>query len=511
MNVIVPPVAHGSRLALVVPLLLILAVYLSLSLAIAHTKVPWCDEGWFANPAYNLAMRGNMGTNVLEPSGHYLNAYLSGIQQRTYVVVPLHLVTLAGWFKLFGFSAVSMRAYSILWGAIALAAIFLIVWKLTRNRILALLSIALTSVDFLFLWGAADGRMDMMCSSLGFCSLAAYLLLRTRGITLAIIASQSLAAAACFTHPNGTLAIVALVWLAFSLDREKIGKRHLLFAAAPYLLFALAWLPYILQSPADFRAQFFANAGGRNAARWKMIVQPWMAIWYEISKYFTSYGVYPIWTGQVNRILVLVPFAYFGALSWCGLHQRNQPEPGNRALFQLTIVYLLTMTFLIGFKAQNYLPYVIPLHCIILALWIEHSWRSGRAAKLSATFVTAALLLIQGSALYQKIRLDEYDRQYQLTASDLRTYSAQGKTILASASFGFALGFDAFKDDARLGKYSARLGDIVVLDPSYRQWYKHFETEEPEVSRYVTGLLRREYHTIQRNDLFEILERNPSR
>jgi hypothetical protein len=54
--VIVYPVAHGSRLALVVPLLLILAVYLSLSLAIAHTKVPWCDEGWFTNPAYNLAL-----------------------------------------------------------------------------------------------------------------------------------------------------------------------------------------------------------------------------------------------------------------------------------------------------------------------------------------------------------------------------------------------------------------------------------------------------------------------
>ncbi len=45
---------------------------------IARTKAPWCDEGWFANPAYNLAFKGNLGSNVLEPSGHFLNAYLKG-------------------------------------------------------------------------------------------------------------------------------------------------------------------------------------------------------------------------------------------------------------------------------------------------------------------------------------------------------------------------------------------------------------------------------------------------
>ena len=503
--------ANSSRSALTGSLLVILAVYITLAFAIARTKVPWCDEGWFANPAYNLAMRGNMGTNVLEPSGHYLNAYLSGIEQRTYIVVPLHLVTLAGWFKLFGFSAVSMRAYSILWGAVALGAVFLIVWMLTRNHALALVSIALTCVDFLFLWGAADGRMDMMCSSLGLCAVAAYLLLRARGVTLAVVVSQTLAAAACFTHPNGILAIAALAWLAFSLDRERIGKGHFLLAAVPYLLFALAWLPYILQSPADFRAQFFANAGGRNAARWKMIAQPWMAVWYEISKYFTTYGLYPIWTGRINAFLELVPFLYLGALIWCAWNRSTLLDCGSRALLHLTIVYLLTMTFLIGFKPQNYLPYVIPLHCALLAVWIERGWRSGRVARLSAIAVAAAVLAIQGFAVYQKIRLDEYGRQYRPVAADLQAYSAHGKKVLATASFGFELGFDAFKDDARLGKYSGRMGDIVVLDPSYRQWYKRFEREEPEVLRYVTGLLSREYHTVRRNDLFEILERNSNR
>ena len=74
-----------------------IVVFLTLATALARTKAPWCDEGWFANPAYNLAFHGQMGTNVLEPSGHFLNAYLSGIQERTYLMVPNHMVALAGW------------------------------------------------------------------------------------------------------------------------------------------------------------------------------------------------------------------------------------------------------------------------------------------------------------------------------------------------------------------------------------------------------------------------------
>src|ERR1700734_4329217 len=105
------------------PLLLAIVIYLVLSLWLAHTKAPWCDEGWFANPAYNLAFHGNLGSNVLEPSGFYLNAYFRGVQERTYYVLPSHLLALAGWIRAFGLSVVSARVYSICWGVLTLLAL----------------------------------------------------------------------------------------------------------------------------------------------------------------------------------------------------------------------------------------------------------------------------------------------------------------------------------------------------------------------------------------------------
>ena len=97
-------IATRGKLWLLSPLVAAIAIFVVLATALALTKAPWCDEGWFANPAYNLAFHGQMGTNVLEPSGHFLKTYLNGIQERTYIMVPNHIVALAGWFRIFGFS-----------------------------------------------------------------------------------------------------------------------------------------------------------------------------------------------------------------------------------------------------------------------------------------------------------------------------------------------------------------------------------------------------------------------
>ena len=41
----------------------VLAVFFVLTIATAVTKEPWCDEGWFASPARNLAF----GVPVIAP------------------------------------------------------------------------------------------------------------------------------------------------------------------------------------------------------------------------------------------------------------------------------------------------------------------------------------------------------------------------------------------------------------------------------------------------------------
>ena len=189
---------------------LIVLVYLGLGLTDVFTRAPWCDEAWFGNPAYNLAYKGFMGTTVLEPaSSTWKNVKLTGIDRHTYWVMPLNLLVNAASFRVFGFSIYSMRLISLLWGLIALCAWGVILWKLTGQPMLTLGSLGLIAVDYHFLLQASDGRMDVMTVALGWSSVAAYLLLRERSFPLAVAASQSLAAMAFFSHPNG--AILALI------------------------------------------------------------------------------------------------------------------------------------------------------------------------------------------------------------------------------------------------------------------------------------------------------------
>ena len=69
----------------------VVAIYFALAIGSAMTKSPWSDEAWFANPAVNLITRGRMATPVLETAG----TGFKGLDQHTYWVMPLHLVTQA--------------------------------------------------------------------------------------------------------------------------------------------------------------------------------------------------------------------------------------------------------------------------------------------------------------------------------------------------------------------------------------------------------------------------------
>src|SRR5437867_10210201 len=96
------------------------------------TRAPWQDEAWFGNPAYTLATQGFLGTTVLDPaSSTWKSVKLTGIDRHTYWILPLSLVLNAGVFRAFGFRIDVMRATSLLWGVVALAAWWVILRKLT--------------------------------------------------------------------------------------------------------------------------------------------------------------------------------------------------------------------------------------------------------------------------------------------------------------------------------------------------------------------------------------------
>src|SRR5450432_3358303 len=68
----------------------IVVVYLILAVACARTLMPWCDEAWFAGPAYNLMTHGYMGTPVLDPTSGWFIRDLTHIDRYTYWIMPLY-------------------------------------------------------------------------------------------------------------------------------------------------------------------------------------------------------------------------------------------------------------------------------------------------------------------------------------------------------------------------------------------------------------------------------------
>jgi hypothetical protein len=507
------PVAAGlsarRRWWWVAPLLLAMLVYLVLALWLADTKAPWYDEGQYTNSAYNLAFRGNMGSNVVEPTGFYQNVYYRGVQQWTYFELPNHILAMAAWIRIFGFSAFTARSYSICWGAVTLAVLFFLLQRAFPDRRVATLGTLFTAIDFIFLWSSADTRMDVPANALALGSLSAYLYFREKDLWKAVLASQVLGAGAVFTHPNTLLVLLGGALLAWRHDRNRLRigwPRYLALGAAPYALLALMWGVYILQNPADFKAQFIPALQGHDFERFRIFTRPYAAVGEEIHRHLAAYCASGLWGGAMRGWMGLVLFFYLAAIIWFFWNWRRQEEP-VRMFREYAIVMLLGMTFLNGFKGYFYLIYLAPIYNSILAAWLLSLGRAGFDRKCLAVAIGAAFAGLQLTISIVHIRADEYHRDYQPAIRDLARDRAQGKSIVGDAALGFGLDFSGFTDDVRLGMYSGRSPDVIVVDRAYRRYSGLYRKEEPAVFRHIITALSRNYRLTAQYGSFWIFER----
>ena len=245
-------------------LFLILALYLALGFSTVLTRSPWQDEAWFGNPAWNLAHHGFLGTTVLDPaSSTWKSVRLTGIDRHTYWVMPLSLLLNSAVFRVFGFGSLPMRipsscsaSSSSSPGAPSSGA------STPRPPAVTALALLLIAVDFHYETQAADGRMDAMTAALGYSAIAAWLVLRKRSILAAAAVSNTLAAAAFFTHPNGILPILLLAITALTLDRRRSPPPSLPSPPSPTWSSPPRGVSTSCRRP-PIQAQFFGNIAGR--------------------------------------------------------------------------------------------------------------------------------------------------------------------------------------------------------------------------------------------------------
>jgi 4-amino-4-deoxy-L-arabinose transferase-like glycosyltransferase len=424
-----------------------------------------------------------MGTPALEPANVWANGRnMTGIDRHTYWIMPLHPLVQAAWYRIVPFSLLSLRLLSMLWALVALTAWFLILRRISTHEVVPYLGTALIALDYVFIRGAAHGRMDMMGVGLTFSALAAYLCLRESHLVLALMASHALAAAAMLTHPNGILAVASLVLAALIFDRRRLRVWHAGVVAVPYLVGLGAWGLYILEAPDVFRKQFMGNAAGRL----NLLAQPFQALRAEITDRYIGGGK------NYLKLLMFVPCVagLVGALTTPAI-RRNR---GYQLLLATATVAFVYFWLFEGTKLYLYLAYLTPMLDAILAEWLWSCWQTRPSFRIPVAVTVAVILCITAAGIAFVVTRDDYHHDFLPAINYLKTHAAPQDVIMGSAELGFELGWDRpLVDDVRLGYASGKRPQWIVFEQRYEEWTQVAEHAAPEVHSYIAKMLKDEF------------------
>jgi hypothetical protein len=482
------PIARFAHYPQWVLLVLILTVFLLLSVGTIRTKLPFCDEAWYGDPAFNLMTQGSMGTPVLESTGV---PRLQGIREHTYWEMPLYIVAEAGWFRMFGFSLIHQRLLSTFWGLVLITSWVVFLAKLFDDWNIALLTGGLLAVDEFVVTIGSVGRTDMMCAALGCAGLASYLCLRERNLSRAVLLSQTFVVASGMTHPNGLIYLLALLVTSVWFDRGRLLLRHVGLAVIPYIAGAIVWGLYIVKDPSDFRAQFGISA----ALRVGGAISPWIALKGEIvSRYLGSY-----WSGSgtqslgLGRLRIILLFWYLMGVAGALLVPPIRKRKPVQLVLILTALTFWLMVFYEGAKQTPYLILILPYFAALSATFFLHY-----RAKRPALVAVAILCFIVGNVATTAylVRRNDYRVRYLTAASFLERKLPENGTLMGGAELGYSLGFNRVIDDYKLGYDSHKRANLLAVNAEYEESQETLRTQRPEVDLYIHETLSRNYDLV---------------
>ena len=490
----------------------ILAIYLTLTIGTALTEIPGTDEGFFANPAFNLLTKGSFATTILETFA----TPFKGMDRHTYWIMPLHPLTLSFWYRVFGFSVLSTRSLSIVWGLIALLAWFVIVRSLFKRTSLALLVVALLSCDYIFIVCGASGRMDMMSAALGFAGFASYLHLRERSLAWAILVSQSLIVMSGLTHPMGILPCLALLCLSLYFDRRRIGFKHVAIALIPYVVGGIAYGSYVLQDPSSFYSQFFANAtmgsDENTGSRFVGLFKPWIGLRLEFTyRYLANFGLGPRDT-TATRIKIVFLVLYAAGVLGSLLIREIRRTANYRVLLLMTLIYFAGLTIIDSQKNYYYLVHIVPFYLTMCALFISWCWARPNVFVKAAAVALSAILLVEIAGLAYRIKRNNYRNSFQPFVAFLKQNATAQSSITANPGVAFGLGFpqNVFHDPL-FGYNSKRKFDYIVIDPETAYSMEKSKDRDElgrQVYDYTKRLLADDYQRVYDYRAYTIYSRN---
>jgi hypothetical protein len=192
------------------------------------------------------------------------------------------------------------------------------------------------------------------------------------------------------------------------------------------------------------------------------------------------------------RALVLV--AYIAGVAGVLSSRSLRRQAGVRPLLLIGAVYFALLPFLRSPNSHDYLVHMVPLYCALLALWLTSIWDRRTLPRPLVATAAAGLVLLQIGGVAQRAYANTYLRNYQPVVEYLQAHRGPDDLIMGSAELGFSVGFTSHLiDDTRLGYYSGRHAEFIVIDDRYQDWIDGFPVSAPAVGQHVERLLREQY------------------
>jgi hypothetical protein len=465
-------------------LLGICALYFVMALAVSWNRPPSFDEGWFASPPYNLIHHGFMGTTTIDPRGLFLRSELTHINQRTYWVLPLNLVTQAALYSVAGFGLFQMRLLSMAWCLLGIVSIYFWTLRLTGDRLAALLAGLFVAQDNVVLARSVDSRMDWMCLGLGLIAQAAYLYWREKNLSKAVLVSNIAMCLSGLTHPNAIIMFLCLMATILVLDFKRLRPVHLLWFAAPYAVGAVLFGAYALQDMEGFRAQLLGNLA---SDRVSYVRHPSIAIQEEIQRYKRIYWGSEYDPGRYAPVKILLLLIWVGGL----IGQTYLGRLKTRVavlLFLCGVIPVLVLTFF-NVKNTYYLIYIVPFLAANAGCFLSFLWHKGPAWKSLAWGILGTALLINGAVFAKRLGTGHAGYlYYDHTASVASGLLPPGERLMAPPSFAFGIGMDRVVFDQTLGFYSHWCPAALIDYPLTPDEVENLQKYAPDVLKHVKDM-----------------------
>ncbi len=431
-------------------------VSLAITCASIVTRTPWSDEGVYADPAVSLVTHGGLGSTVL---GEHTVMYLPGVHRYTYWIPPFYEAGVAAAFKVFGVGIVPMRGFSLLCGALALAAWCLIGRRLAANWTVGLLAGAVLALDFAFLNISANGRPDAMVLGFGSAGLAAYLTLRERNLTWALLGGWTLCALSACTHPSGAIFVCDLLLLIGLLDLRRIRPVHAVWALLPFVVLGMVWLSYVMQAPEIFRTQFGNQIRSRTTSNGSRMMATITDFYYRYCGYY-----YRGMTGY-QRLKIVGLLLYVVAFAGVSLSSRLRSRTGVRAALVLAVANYCLLANLDRQQFPHYLVTVFAPLSLVAAIWVGDALENGSTLRWIAGSLLAASFAVSVCGHGVKILANGYKNEFLPVIERVKPITDRGGTIVAGSEIAFGVGFRPnVIDDLGLGADLVEPPEAIVFN-----------------------------------------------